>query len=43
MSEPGITDEDQEETVAEFGDDLSDEALDRGEMPFCTCRSSFIG
>ena len=43
MSEPEITDEDQEGSVVEFVDELSDEALDRGETPFCTCRSSLVG
>jgi hypothetical protein len=38
-----MTQEDPEETVPEFSDELSDEALDRAEAAFCSCRSSFVG
>jgi hypothetical protein len=43
MSEQEMTHEEQEETVATFGDELSDEALDRAGTAFCSCRSSFAG
>jgi hypothetical protein len=38
-----MTHEDPEEAVPEFSDELSDEALDRAEAAFCSCRSSFVG
>jgi hypothetical protein len=43
MSEQVVTHKDQEEAVPEFSDELSDEALDRGETAFCSCRSSLVG
>ena len=44
MSEQEMTQEEQEEAVPAFSDELSDEALDRtGTAFFCSCRSSFAG
>ena len=43
MSEQEMTDDDQEETVPAFSDELSDEALDRAGTAFCSCRSSLAG
>jgi hypothetical protein len=43
MSEQETTREEQEETVAAFSDELSDEALDRTGTAFCSCRSSIAG
>ena len=43
MSEQEMTQEEQEEAVPAFSDELSDEALDRTGTAFCSCRSSLAG